>query len=232
MLHIRFSRRPIVLITIILVLIAAPAAAALDGDSETDEPKTASSDPILSVWFDGETGLLIYGATDPTADEPVDCTPPEGVELTIGTKGTDEEGTVEGEVPDGCSTLVIDGGASGISHGTVVSQTVHALKMIRDELDGPFGQYVRVLAQSDFGKEEADGDAEEEAAKAEEEAEKEAAKAERDATKEASKAERDTEKEARQAERDADKADRDAAKAERTVAREAKKAEAKGNANR
>ena len=62
------------------------------------------------------------------------------------------------------------------SHGDVVSQAVHALKEM--DLDGPFGQYVRVIAHSDAGKEDQAAKAEErEAAKAEREAEREARKA-------------------------------------------------------
>ena len=78
-------------------------------------------------------------------EQQLDCTPT-GDPLTV-----DEDGAVAGEIPAGCFGIVIDGTRDSISHGDVVSQTVRAVKEIRDQLDEPFGRYVRDIAKSDLG---------------------------------------------------------------------------------
>lgn len=142
----RTTRNVIAILATASLTLGATAASAIEGDAD-DEPKTVTDDPAenLSFWFDEVLGILVYGIVDPEAEEPLDCTPAD--ELTA-----DAEGVVDGMVPDGCTVLVIDGGDNGISHGEVVSQTVHALKEIRHELDAPFSHYVREIARSDAGK--------------------------------------------------------------------------------
>lgn len=151
------------LVTASLTL-GAPALAALSDEGEEEAPKAPSADEFapLSFWFDEETGLLVFGASPTDATEPLDCMPEEG-SITVG-----EDGTVEGEAPDGCHAIVIDGGENGVSHGDAVSQTVRALKELRDDLDAPFGHYVREIAQSDIGKPDHDDDEGEESGEGEE----------------------------------------------------------------
>jgi hypothetical protein len=181
------NRKTAVFATAVLLAIAAPAAAQHGG-----EP-----DPPIVVSYDDELGIIVYSfpSDDPEA-EPVDCELAEGVMYSVDDE--DNVTTVNGEgapgdLAEGCMALVIDPGNNDkVTHGAVVSQTVHALKELG--LDGPFGQYVREIAHSDAGKED-------QAARAEE---REAAKAERDAAKAERAAERDAAKAERRAAKDAD----------------------------
>lgn len=143
-----FSRQTIAIIAMMLIIIVPAAANASDHDTEETKTAPTTWEPRLSFWFDDDLGILVFGPTDPTAEEALDCTPT-GDPLTV-----DEDGMVVGEIPEGCTSVVIEGGEEGISHGDVVSQIVRALKEIRGELHGPFGQYVREIATSDLGKPE------------------------------------------------------------------------------
>ena len=133
-----YSRRTLALIVTMMLIIVVPTAANAN-DDPTDESKAIAVEgnwaPHLSFWFDHDQGILVFGPTDPSAEQPLDCTPT-GDPLTV-----DEDGAVAGEIPAGCFGIVIDGTQDSISHGDVVSQTVRALKELRDELDGPFGRY-------------------------------------------------------------------------------------------
>lgn len=141
--------RPILLLVSALALgLAAPALAS---DDVEDEQKSAPHENVhLSFWFDDETGLVLYGTTG--GDEPVECDPMDDVPTVT------DAGEVEGDLPEGCMALVIEASDDEINHGNVVSQSISALKDMRSELDGPFGQYVRLIAQSDAGKNGDDGD--------------------------------------------------------------------------
>ena len=148
---IRSHRHALAIFAALTLAIAAPAVAS--DDAAEDSPKEASphEEVSISFWFDDEVGLLLYGTTDPETGEPANCDP-EGEAPVV-----EEDGAVSGDLPPGCMALVIEGGEDGPNHGDVMSQTVAALKEIRSELDGPFGQYVREIAHSDFGKKDKDG---------------------------------------------------------------------------
>jgi hypothetical protein len=144
------TRRPLLLaIALIALAVAAPAVASEDTE---DENKAGIQTAPVSFWFDDDIGLLLYGTTDPETGETVDCTPIDEAPTV------EEDGTVSGDLPVGCMALVMDGANGDINHSDVVSQTVKTLKEIRADLDGPFGQYVREIAHSDFGKSDKDSD--------------------------------------------------------------------------
>ncbi|MDH3307237.1 MAG: hypothetical protein OEO77_06945 [Acidimicrobiia bacterium] len=147
--------------TALLMVIAAPAFAV-----EHDSPEDPEG---LSVDYDPDAHVIVFGID-------VDCS----VEGLMGEFVTDEDGTItfvpDEEVPDpglGFGTTVVEGedeaetaplegctlvsgeGPNGqVNHGSIVSNTVKALKALRDsgELEGPFGQAVKEIAHSQWGK--------------------------------------------------------------------------------
>ena len=135
----RFDSKAIAFATAVMLAVAAPAFATHNGSAQSDEEDEGAP---ITISFDDELGILVYSLPpENPEDEPADC------ELSDGTSyEVDEDGNVTtvhsegapGEVADGCVTLVIDSGNDDkISHGDVVSQTVHTLKEL--DLDGPFG---------------------------------------------------------------------------------------------
>ncbi len=159
-------RRPgtLAIVVALAMIVALPASAVLldNGDDET---------PLFSHDFDADSHVLVFAVNDPEAEEPVDCTLPEGIEFEV-----DEEGNITFTVPDGdngdggeepaplegCSLLLAENANGKTNHGQVVSAVVHALKAGFQEgsLQGsmPFGQYVKEIAGSDYGKKHADDD--------------------------------------------------------------------------
>jgi len=152
---------------IMVTIVAAPSAFAIEG--VVDGGGTVTEETVyefgeagpFAYAFDPVTGSLridLFAETTSEADleTPQECLPPEDSidETAIETATTQPDG--ETELPEGCLVVDASGPNGQINHGTVVSSVVHALKEIRDQLDGPFGQYVREFARSDLGR-SADG---------------------------------------------------------------------------
>ncbi len=77
-----FSRQTIAIIAMMLIIIVPAAANASDHDTEETKTTTTTWEPRLSFWFDDDLGILVFGPTDPTAEEALDCTPT-GDPLTV-----------------------------------------------------------------------------------------------------------------------------------------------------
>lgn len=75
---------------------------------------------------------------------------------TDGEEGDEGEEGGEGELPEECNlnTTDVQGPQGQVNHGTVVSSFVQDLKehLAEAEYEGGIGCYVRVIAQSDYGK--------------------------------------------------------------------------------
>ena len=69
-----FSRQTIAIIAMMLIIIVPAAANASDHDTEETKTTTTTWEPRLSFWFDDDLGILVFGPTDPTAEEALDCT--------------------------------------------------------------------------------------------------------------------------------------------------------------
>ncbi len=169
--------RTLVVSTLASLAISAPAAFALIDDAPGEGDEMDETTDTTVMWeidedapipyaFDAEKGILILdlvgakeGDETSDGDEPRMCLPTKDA-------GVDEAGTAEGdtaeesdvgsELPEGCLEIDVTGPNGQINHGSVVSNTVHALKEIRDELDGPLGHYIREIAKSDLGKDRDD----------------------------------------------------------------------------
>ena len=171
--------RAIILSVVTSLILGAPAAFALLDETEGEpevkdetteehlEPEVGEAGPF-TYSFDGEKGVLVLDITGTKAGEPAPKDDPDAEDLVcIPVDDTDDESEPTGEpvddtdepkvddeetLPDGCLVIDVTGPNGQINHGTVVSNTVHALKEIRDELDGPLGHYIREIAKSDLGQ--------------------------------------------------------------------------------
>jgi len=133
----------------------------------------ASNDTLLVEGFDPENNVLVFGVSE-VDENGFDCTV-EGPDYTYVTDGA---GSVTAltknsqsasfklagvEVPYGqtsgvCDLSAVDvtGPAGQVNHGQVVSSFVHALKEQMKEagVQGGIGCLVRIIAQSDYGKDD------------------------------------------------------------------------------
>lgn len=130
-----------------------------------EEPELHPADRALIHSYDPDAMRLLYSVTDTESECEVDTDATYTYEI-------DEEGTVtvtdgEGGTLEGCDFSAVDvaGPEGQVNHGTVVSSFVHALRQAGYE--GGIGCYVRIIAQSDYGKgdqqvniEDVDSDAE------------------------------------------------------------------------
>lgn len=129
----------------VMMLTALPAVALEDdGGTDTDQPRKTMSKVIdlVSFWFDPVENMLHIGLTGPDAEEPVVCEAPEEDPTTVTTVATDET-----DAESDCQAVDVTKADGTLNHGSLVSAVVHHLKENRDQLDGPFGQYVKIFAQ-------------------------------------------------------------------------------------
>lgn len=163
-------------VLLVLSLVVAGVASAEPYDGNLDEEFQADYDETSNVvvWgFDQE------GFTDGGDESQTVCAVPDGATLVkdedsgewafvaLDEDGnptedpfTDEEGA-EVTLDERCMVTEVTGPNGQVNHGQVVSNTVHALKewyRNQDDYDGPFGQLVKRIAQTDWGKEKDDED--------------------------------------------------------------------------
>jgi hypothetical protein len=160
-------RRTITLVVVglALALFVVPAAAsALIEDTEAEYE--------LVTEYDAEAHVALYGIfeveEDPDPESP--CTFEDGWLPEGGSAELDDDGEVvfvdeNGDeltvtVPPDCTPVLIEGPNGQVNHGQWVSNMVHAVKAAHVKDDhGPFGQWVKGLAQFDgVENEKADGD--------------------------------------------------------------------------
>ena len=154
---------------LVLALFVVPAAAAelfaetdaVEADEEAvvaDEEKTTYS---LSYNYDPDAFVLLFGFADDSAEEgdELDCSLDDDVNVTVDEDGNfvyeDDEGTEleDFQLAEGCMAVSVVGPNGQVNHGTVVSNTVHALKDAHNkDIHGPFGHFVRDIARSELGK--------------------------------------------------------------------------------
>lgn len=138
------------LITVITVLLALTAGLAVAQETEEGSFEASEIDTNLSFDFyqseDDETSILFYGV-----GEGVDCELGDEAEFSF-----NDDGTLEGDAPEDCFAVDVEGPNGQVNHGTVVSGFVHDLKAQIAELDydGPLGWLIRDIARSDHGKDD------------------------------------------------------------------------------
>lgn len=152
-------------VAVLAALTLAPVAAlAVEHEDDSTEDGERRLAAVVDAYFDEARRLLTFSITTPDA-EAIDCAVPDDVVLERSEdsqSGDDDFTVVEGEwdVPEGCQVVDVAGPNGQVNHGQVVSNFVHALKALdRSAFDVPFGQLVRQIASSDFGKKAADDDA-------------------------------------------------------------------------
>ncbi len=174
--------RTLTLSAIASVIISAPAFALLDDVSDSEAELVEAGDEAgeeadetwelgtagdLPYAFDEADGTLIVDISgaleEEAADEEVveesgtDEDPAESTMcLPLPDGGADAAGAVaepaEEEVPEGCLVVDVTGPNGQITHGSVVSNMVHAMKPFKHDMKEPFGHWVRGFAHSDMGK--------------------------------------------------------------------------------
>ena len=153
-------RRTITLVVVglVLALFVLPAAAQvlLDADEPVVEATETEHVYTIDPDYDADLMYLLFGFIDNDED------PCEGV-VILEDPADDEEvifesdGAPVDELPPGCLAVDVTGPNEQVNHGQVVSNFVKALKGIHIKgTHGPFGQFVKVVAGTDFGKVDAD----------------------------------------------------------------------------
>jgi hypothetical protein len=129
---------------------------ALVGTALADPPFQAEElDTRLSYDYDPANHVLFVALNPEELDagvEPTSCSLEEAGALQITVDET--TGAVTGG-PTGCSGIFVEGPQGHVNHGTLVSNWVHWLKdnaFTTFGYEGPKGQLVRLIAQSDLGK--------------------------------------------------------------------------------
>ncbi|MGH9051889.1 MAG: hypothetical protein ACRDWX_02535 [Acidimicrobiia bacterium] len=139
-----------------LVALTAILPMALVGTALADPPFQAEElDTRLSYDYDPDNHVLFVALNPEELEEgaePTSCSLEEAGALQISVDET--TGAVTGG-PTGCSGIFVEGPQGQVNHGTFVSNWVHWLKdnaFTTFQYEGPRGQLVRLIAQSDLGK--------------------------------------------------------------------------------
>jgi len=147
-------------VTLVAVLTLAVSGVALasEHDGEEEEAEVEASEELVDSWFwyDMELMTLVFALPDAETEETPECVPSE--EPGEPAEVVAEEDPVA--LPEGCVVVDVVGPSGKVTHGSVVSSFVHALKEDYDKsAHGPMGQWVREIAQSDHGKKWAEAEA-------------------------------------------------------------------------
>jgi hypothetical protein len=152
---VRNRRFVFITLTVVVLLLAGSGLAVASSDVPVAEVEDSDHGDLIG-WLRELPPLVWWFLPDPEegATAP-DCT-------GAGETGTEETApSVTEEEADPCHVVTFDEGRQ-LTHGAVVSAFVHSLKDVlakaEVEYDGPKGQLVRLIAQSDLGKDLADLD--------------------------------------------------------------------------
>jgi len=154
-------RRTITLVVVGLVLALFVLPAAAKALVLADEPVVVDdeAEPVYTIdpTYDPDSMYLLFGFIEDDGDDPCEGVavvpdPADPGEVTFTVDGA------EGELPADCVAVDVAGPNDQANHGQVQSSFVEALKGIHNkDIHGPFGQFVKTVAGSDFGKEDPDG---------------------------------------------------------------------------
>lgn len=139
--------------TVIGACVASALLAALPAAAEETTTELDSADRALIHSYDPESMQLLWSTFDGNADvAAAECDLTDGTEYdyTIDAEGNVTVTGDEGESTCEFNATDVTGPEGQVNHGTVVSAFVKALQ--EADLEHGIGCYVRIIAQSDYGK--------------------------------------------------------------------------------